>query len=376
MKKLAGIVTICLLLAASPAGATSKADDKRIAKEGDFHADDFPAGWKESKPDESSTSTEDECPSIDKKAKALRKGSPRVNSKKFEQSDESYESSVQVLPTEAKAQRLYETVSSPKALECLRTATKKSVEEAVADSPGGGSVDKAEASTVTGSNYGSESTHFQFTFTLSYENLGLEPKAYLNLVAVRVGRAVAFYTRAAETELSPPSEYDTDEVTLDGLVAKAVDRLAVALGGQPQPAQAGDGSTPQNLNVGQSGTSGNSRVTVYAWEQPAAVPSNRAIAPDPGNEYGAADVEVCATETAVEPVQASTFNFAVVGPDNVRHTAEPSWREPALASTALYAGDCVRGWNTFEVTAGQRPAFVEWGNTFGGTGNVPLRWHL
>jgi hypothetical protein len=33
---------------------------------------------------------------------------------------------------------------------------------------------------------------------------------------------------------------------------------------------------------------------------------------------------------------------------------------PALGSVKLFAADCVRGWVTFSVPAGQRPAYLQW----------------
>jgi hypothetical protein len=39
------------------------------------------------------------------------------------------------------------------------------------------------------------------------------------------------------------------------------------------------------------------------------------------------------------PVDASTFHFRVVGPDNVNHSAAPGYRMPAFSDMDLYAGE-------------------------------------
>jgi hypothetical protein len=127
---------------------------------------------------------------------------------------------------------------------------------------------------------------------------------------------------------------------------------------------------------GQPLTSGDSRVTLYAWEQPANLPQapSGISGPQPGAgaEFAAADVEECASDQARQQITANPFTYKVVGPDNVHHSADPGYRMPPFNGATLYAGDCVRGWVTFQVPVGQRPAYLQWEGFSGG--GPPLRW--
>jgi hypothetical protein len=86
------------------------------------------------------------------------------------------------------------------------------------------------------------------------------------------------------------------------------------------------------------------------------------------------DVEQCAT---TDSAYANEHQFSVSAPDNVRYQPQPPWREPGWRTAGnLFAGDCVRGWVTFQVPAGQRPAYIEWKSGDLGGGGGPLRWRL
>jgi hypothetical protein len=144
------------------------------------------------------------------------------------------------------------------------------------------------------------------------------------------------------------------------------------------PSSAPSGRVIQRM-LGESLISGDSRVTVYTWEQPAALPQapSGISGPQPpaGEEFAAADVEQCATDQAQQPINANEFSYKVVGPDNVHQSADPGYRMPPFRGAMLYAGDCIRGWVTFSVPVGQRPAYVQW-DALGALGAPPLRWRL
>jgi hypothetical protein len=100
--------------------------------------------------------------------------------------------------------------------------------------------------------------------------------------------------------------------------------------------------------------------TLYAYEQP--VPPLDFFDPDPGNEYAAADIEFCRGV----PVEEDEF-LTGVGPgdyelqmgDNTRRSFDIGAREPQLNYTEVTGvGDCVRGWVTYQVPVGVRPAFL------------------
>lgn len=84
------------------------------------------------------------------------------------------------------------------------------------------------------------------------------------------------------------------------------------------------------------------------------------------------DVEGCAGPTddtsglrAINP-----FDFELQMPDHTRIQADVPVREPALNYVDLaLAGDCARGFITYQVPQGQRPIFIE--NTLT---NPKVRW--
>jgi hypothetical protein len=112
------------------------------------------------------------------------------------------------------------------------------------------------------------------------------------------------------------------------------------------------------LAIGQEATTAaGTTVTVYAYEQPA-VSDNRFIQPDPGNEYAIADVGGCASPSATKTSYFSSGFFELQMPDHTRRQNTISVREPALHTANLSAGDCLRGWLTFQVPIGTRPKFI------------------
>ena len=78
------------------------------------------------------------------------------------------------------------------------------------------------------------------------------------------------------------------------------------------------------------------------------------LAPSPGNTLYGTDVQVCAGSTA------TTYNkvyFAMVMADKTRAVATLTpLKEPGLGTGQLTPGQCIRGWMTFPVPAGAKPA--------------------
>lgn len=112
-------------------------------------------------------------------------------------------------------------------------------------------------------------------------------------------------------------------------------------------------------------------LTLHAYEQP--VPPAPFLEPDPGQEYGAVDMEFCAV---VEPLAGSMYrvnpgDWELVMADNTRRTFEMSAKEPALHHTEVAVGDCLRGWITYQVPQGERPAFL-----IDLTTDPPVRWRI
>lgn len=122
---------------------------------------------------------------------------------------------------------------------------------------------------------------------------------------------------------------------------------------------------PAPLHIGEKAQTrdGNS-VSVLSWEQPV---EGTAVEPGPGQEYGSAEAEICAGRRGAPRV--SPESFAVELTDGTRRGRTYFGpREPALSGGSLAAGECVRGWLTFEVPRGQRPAYVVF------KGSSQVRW--
>ncbi len=81
------------------------------------------------------------------------------------------------------------------------------------------------------------------------------------------------------------------------------------------------------------------------------------ITPAPGMQFAAIEVEGCSMEeSAFGSVHPGSFELAM-GAGNRLQSAFPV-KEPQLSSGPRAAGDCIRGWVTFEVPAGDTPAAV------------------
>lgn len=91
-------------------------------------------------------------------------------------------------------------------------------------------------------------------------------------------------------------------------------------------------------------------------------------------QFAAADIEGCAAASATAGASLNPFDFRLQMPDNTRLSATPGWREPSLNATTLVAGDCVRGWVTFEVPVGQLPATVNFETTDRDLRPVVMKW--
>ena len=128
---------------------------------------------------------------------------------------------------------------------------------------------------------------------------------------------------------------------------------------KPKPettkAKASSKTSPE-IAVGETATLANgAKVIVYSYK-PSVPPSNQFSKPESGSEFSVIDVGACAgnAATSINP-----YSFALQMPDNSRlDPAFVSAVEPRLNLTNLSAGDCVRGYVTFETPQGQTPSFV------------------
>jgi hypothetical protein len=109
--------------------------------------------------------------------------------------------------------------------------------------------------------------------------------------------------------------------------------------------------------VGATVTVSRGRLTVHAYEQPAAVPASATgVKPGRGHEFGAIDVEAC-NDTS-QALALNPYQFSLELADHARvHPAAVS-RTPALDETSVGPTACVRGWITFEVRRRVLPSSV------------------
>lgn len=95
-------------------------------------------------------------------------------------------------------------------------------------------------------------------------------------------------------------------------------------------------------------------VSVLTYQQP--LPPE-VLEPDPGMEFSAVEVEVCAGPGGGRRATAEAFEVEM--PDGARRRrAFFGPKEPALAEGRLEARECRRGWVNFEVPEDERPRFV------------------
>lgn len=100
---------------------------------------------------------------------------------------------------------------------------------------------------------------------------------------------------------------------------------------------------------------------VFSYEQPVPDPDPEFSLLEPGFEWAVIDVEACAgpTEDDTGLRFVNPFDFELQMPDNTRLMSDIPVKEPALNDVALPgAGECARGFVTYQVPEGQRPVAV------------------
>ena len=119
------------------------------------------------------------------------------------------------------------------------------------------------------------------------------------------------------------------------------------------------------LRLGQEATTrdGN-KVRVLTYQQP--VPA-ALLEADAGKEFAAVEAEICAGGRAAPRVTPDSFKVEL--PDGTRRGRSYFGpKEPVLADAKLASGECARGWVSFEVPEGERPAYVVF------QGSTMVRW--
>jgi hypothetical protein len=131
-------------------------------------------------------------------------------------------------------------------------------------------------------------------------------------------------------------------------------------------------TTVSNFKVGDVVTTkAGNRITLHAWTFPAQA-GNPYTTASAGTAYGAADVEGCAAAGGSGGTF-GPFDFQIQMADNTRLQPTYGGPGPMLNSTTLAAGDCVRGWISYNVPVGGHPAFLVYGQAFG---SESIKWAL
>lgn len=129
----------------------------------------------------------------------------------------------------------------------------------------------------------------------------------------------------------------------------------------------------QDFKVGDTAYFQDSKVTVISY-MPNMQPTNEFLQPKAGTQYAAIDVEGCANQDAANQVTLNPFDFQLVMPDNTRLQPSFGGPEPALNHGNLLAGDCLRGYVTFEVPQGQSPKAVLYAKMI--SNKQPTKWTI
>jgi hypothetical protein len=119
-------------------------------------------------------------------------------------------------------------------------------------------------------------------------------------------------------------------------------------------------------------TAFDSSITVYSYESP--VSGDPIVPIEPGHVFAAIGVEACTSPDLGRTAIFGPSDFQLQMPDNTRAGWAPLIKDPALLSTTLVPGDCVRGFVSFEIPEGVMPESAVF-ETFDADGNpVVLKW--
>jgi hypothetical protein len=224
MRKLLAIVATAAAVVGLGVGASHAAQpgDQELAKAGVFTADDFPAGWRATPPKKNKTDPL-KCPAVEKVVSGLRKAKKtKASSDDYEQGNDQYSSSAVVYGTEDVTRRIYKAAASRDFRGCVSKLVKDEVGKQ--DQLKGFDV-KVEVGTVTGGSYGDESANIGLKLTVSKGSLSQDE--FVDIVFVRVGRSLGFYSHVSDKETSTCNEFSPDDcVSFTGLITSATGRLA------------------------------------------------------------------------------------------------------------------------------------------------------
>ena len=305
------IVLLCVPAVASANPSANRQADKDIAKASLLVIGDFPSGWRTQdanlKEGERTRSETRECKDYNKVYKKVRR-TPHADSPDFAQGDQMFvDNTVVVFPNEQAASKAVTDALAGKTYEsCISASTRKLVENRLHERNVQYDDVKVEVGDLSADQAGDATTAKSSVITITQG--ASQTTLYAELELVRVGRAT--------TSISFQNSFAQFPQDLKAsLIDSAVTRLRQALGssGAAPPAS-------ENRPLGTAANIAGGRVTVHSYEQPATGVSPYQTPQMPGNEFAAADAEICAT--GASGIYAQSSDFAVQLSDNTQRPIE------------------------------------------------------
>jgi hypothetical protein len=358
--------------------AASRKSDTALANRAVLKLSDFPSGWREQPPSltfDQQLAQEEAIPDCKNDVARLKLAYQQTPHSDVDRplfangtpAGQYVSSAVAVYKNVKAAKAAMANLDDPTHAKCVQAFIEQNVKANIAKAGSNAQVQSVQTGKASVEKFGDDTNDYQTVISATAPPLTLTSMVYSDSMTVRQGRNVAYFT--FQNTGSPFADRGNFINTVLG-------RLAPKASGAPADTAASTTTTLANgaLALGASAkTPRGNTITVHSYEQPATgIPTYR-TPQDSNNEFAAADVEACAT--GGQPVAVNSFNFKLQMPDNTRRNTTFA-KDPALNFTNLAANDCVRGWVSFEVPVGQRPAYVVYDDG-GLTGSsAPLKWNV
>jgi hypothetical protein len=116
------------------------------------------------------------------------------------------------------------------------------------------------------------------------------------------------------------------------------------------------------------------QVTIYSFDSPV-IPRDQSILPGAGKIFAVAGAGVCPASNpvgGVTPVGAASLTLQMPDGSAIASSSSDAI-QPALAAVNLTASQCTRGFVTFEVPSGAKPAYVVFNSTLSG---AIIKWAI
>jgi hypothetical protein len=180
------------------------------------------------------------------------------------------------------------------------------------------------------------------------------------IIAVAAGAVVLVVATTAAITASVVGGHPAPRQASDAQPSAAAATTAATLSPSASPAVSPTGPSMHKLGEQITRSNGYAKLTAFAYKQPVA--KNAPPPEQPGYEWAAADVEVCAL---VDDVYVNNLAWHLVYADHTTirasSTGYQQFPEPSYpwGDTPLPKDRCVRGWITYPAPANKRPVSIE-----------------